>query len=103
MHDAQLLADRLRHRTIRASTATGAQVIQKLDFLVRFWELKARHATLGEPLGPREQIELLSLMQLVTHDVRVPRAGPAVRTGASLPAQLIGDGTILPIEVRSVS
>jgi hypothetical protein len=103
MHDAQLLTDRLRHRTIPASTATGAQVIQKLDFLVRFWELKARHATLGEPLGPKEQIELLSLMQLVTHDFRVPRAGPAVRTGASLPAQLIGDGTILPIDVRSVS
>jgi hypothetical protein len=78
-------------------------VIQKLDFLVRFWELRARHATLGEPLGPKEQIELLSLMQLVTHDFRVPKAGPAARTRTSLPGQLIGDGTILPIEVRSVS
>lgn len=78
-------------------------MIQKLDFLVRFWELKARHATLGEPLGPKEQIELLSLMQLVTHDFRVPKAGPVARTVGSLPAQLIGDGTILPIDVRSVS
>jgi hypothetical protein len=78
-------------------------VIQKLDFLVRFWELKARHATLGQPLGPKEQIELLSLMQLVTHDVRVPKAGSAVWSGASLPAQLIGDGTILSVEVRSVT
>ncbi len=78
-------------------------MIQKLDFLVRFWELKARHATLGEPLAPKEQIELLSLMQLVTHDFRVPKAGPAARIGASLPAQLIGDGIILPINVRSIS
>ena len=27
-------------------------MIDKLDFLVRFWELKARNASLGEPLGP---------------------------------------------------
>jgi hypothetical protein len=78
-------------------------LIDKLDFLVRFWELKARHATLGQPLGPSEQVELLSLMQLVTPDFKVPKAGPVARTRGALPAQLIGDGTIIPIEVRAVS
>src|SRR6188768_3493796 len=51
-------------------------LIEKLDFLVRFWELKARNASLGEPLGSQEQIELLSLMQLVTGDLESPPAGP---------------------------
>lgn len=78
-------------------------MIDKLDFLVRFWELKARNASLGEPLGPREQIELLSLMQLVTGDLDVPAAGPVDRPKSALPAQMIGDGTILGVEVRSVS
>jgi hypothetical protein len=77
-------------------------LIDKLDFLVRFWELKARNASLGEPLGPREQIELLSLMQLVTGDLEIPPCGPVDRPKGALPAQLIGDGTILPVEVRSV-
>jgi hypothetical protein len=78
-------------------------VIDKLAFLVRFWELRARHATLGEPLAPHEQLELLSLMQLVTGDFRMPEPGPAPRTPQALPAQLIGEGAIMPIEVRSVS
>lgn len=78
-------------------------MIDKLDFLVRFWELKARNASLGEPLGTQEQIELLSLMQLVTGDLDVPLAGPVDRPRSALPAQMIGDGTILPVEIRSVS
>ena len=52
-------------------------MIEKLDFLVRFWELKARHATLGEPLGQDEQRELLSLLQLVTGDMHLPEIGRA--------------------------
>jgi hypothetical protein len=78
-------------------------LIDKLDFLVRFWELKARNASLGQPLAPKEQIELLSLMQLVTGDLDVPVIGPVDRPRGALPAQMIGDGTILPVEVRSVS
>ena len=67
-------------------------MIDKLDFLVRFWELKARNASLGEPLAPREQIELLSLMQLVTGDLDTPQIGPIDRPRGALPAQMIGDG-----------
>jgi hypothetical protein len=77
-------------------------VIDKLGFLVRFWELKARHATLGEPLSPNEQLELLSLMQLVTSDFHMPEPGTCARPANALPAQLIGQGMILPVEVRYV-
>jgi hypothetical protein len=78
-------------------------LIDKLDFLVRFWELKARNAALGQPLAGNEQIELLSLMQLVTGDLDVPAIGPCDRPKTALPAQMIGDGTILPVEIRSVA
>jgi hypothetical protein len=77
-------------------------VIDKLGFLVRFWELKARHATLGQPLSTREQLELLSLMQLVTGDFKMPEPGTCARPVNALPAQMIGEGTILPVEVRYV-
>lgn len=77
-------------------------MIEKLDFLVRFWELRARNARLGEPLDPREQIELLSLMRLMTSDLDVPPAGPVDRPRSALPAQMIGDGAILQVEVRCV-
>jgi hypothetical protein len=78
-------------------------VIEKLGFLVRFWELKARHATLGEPLVPQEQLELLSLMQLVTGDFKMPDPGPLARSRGALPAQLIGEGAITSVEIRTVS
>ena len=78
-------------------------MIEKLDFLVRFWELRARHATLGQPLGPQEQVELLSLLQLVVGDTVLPLAGPVGRPRNSLPAQLIGDGTMRTVEIRSVN
>jgi len=78
-------------------------VIEKLDFLVRFWELKARHATLGEPLAPSEQVELLSLMQLVMGEYGVPAKGPVKRPKSALPAQLIGDGTMRAVEIRGLS
>jgi hypothetical protein len=77
-------------------------VIDKIGFLVRFWELRARHATVGEPLSGREQVELLSLMQLITTDFRLPEPGTCARPSDALPAQLIGEGTILPVEVRHV-
>lgn len=77
-------------------------MIDKLGFLFRFWELKARHATLGQPLLPHEQLELLSLMQLVTSELRVPERGTCARPADALPAQLIGEGSILSVEIRYV-
>jgi hypothetical protein len=78
-------------------------VIDKIGFLVRFWELKARHATMGQPLSSAEQIELLSLMQLVTGDFKMPEPGALSRPADALPAQLIGEGTIMAVEVRHTS
>jgi hypothetical protein len=78
-------------------------VIEKLDFLVRFWELSARHATLGHPLGASEQLELLSLMQLVQSDAIQAPIGHAARSEDAIPAQMIGEGAILAIELRDVS
>lgn len=77
-------------------------MIEKLDFLVRFWELTARNASLGEPLSTREQMELLSLMQLVGGELEVPEPGPYDRPKSPLPAQVIGEGTIIPVEVRGI-
>jgi hypothetical protein len=78
-------------------------LIEKVDFLVRFWELKARSETCGNPLAAAEQLELLSLMQVVTLDRKVQLAGPVVREAGAIPAQMIGDGAIQPIEIRSVT
>lgn len=97
-----LMLSRSLERTSNTA-AEGTTVIEKLGFLVRFWELRARHAMLGEPLAPQEQLELLSLMQLVTGEFKVPEPGPAVRTRSALPAQLIGEGCILPVEIRAVN
>jgi hypothetical protein len=77
-------------------------VIDKIGFLDRFWELKARHASLGQPLSGGEQLELLSLMQLVTGDFQMPEPGNYARPDNAMPAQLIGQGTILSVEVRDV-
>jgi hypothetical protein len=77
-------------------------VFEKLDLMVRFWELTARHATLGQPLAPQEQIELLSWMQLITPDLQVPGPGPLARNGSAPPAQVIGAGTSHAVELRAV-
>jgi hypothetical protein len=78
-------------------------VMEKIDFLVRFWELKARSDRLGDPLAANEQVELLSLMQLVTGRARFPQAGPVARDAGAIPAQVIGDGEIQAIEIRNVT
>src|ERR1035441_8794846 len=89
-------------RRLHPSMGREHIVIDKLGFLVRFWELKARHATLGQPLSGREQVELLSLMQLVIGDFKMPDPGQYARPANALPAQLIGEGSIVPVEVRDV-
>jgi hypothetical protein len=80
-----------------------ALMIEKLDLLVRFWGLAARHATLGHPLVASEQAELLSLMQLVHTDARLSQVGHAGDCDDTLPAQLIGGGLMVPVELREVS
>jgi hypothetical protein len=84
------------------AVAAFINVLEKIDFLVRFWELRARSESQGVPLGAAEQVELLSLMQLVT-SAKVPATGPVARDRGAIPAQLVGEGDIQAIEVRSVT
>ncbi len=76
-----------------ASKDERTSMLEKLDLMVRFWELTARHGA-GEPLTPDEQVELLSWMQLITSDLEVPAPGPLARNRGALPAQVIGAGTV---------
>ena len=78
-------------------------MIHKLDFLVRFWELKARHHADDGSLSAREQVELLSLMQLVIDDLQLPPRGPCERPKSAIAVDLIGDGAIARVELRYVS
>jgi hypothetical protein len=77
-------------------------VIEKIAFLVRLWELMARHTTTGDSLSGTESIELLSLMQLVTDDLHMPEPGSCARPADAVPAHLIGQGVIVAAEVRYV-
>ncbi len=76
-------------------------MLEKLDFLVRFWELKARHASLGEPLSQKEQEELLSLLQLVASDLSLPVLDP--RSRVSLVARLAGEGETTHARIQDVT
>ena len=78
------------------------RMLEKLDLMVRFWELTARHKDGGEPLSGEEQVELLSWMKLITTDLDVPPPGPLPRAGNSLPAQVIGAGTSAAVELPGV-
>jgi hypothetical protein len=78
-------------------------MLEKLDLMVRFWELTARYATgTVSPLSKDEQVELLSWMQLITTDLDVPPPGPLAQNGNALPAQVIGAGTANGVELRGV-
>ena len=85
-------------------------MLEKLDLMVRFWELTARYATpttgaqdgTVSPLSKDEQVELLSWMQLITTDLEVPGPGPLAQNGNALPAQVIGAGTANGVELRGV-
>jgi hypothetical protein len=77
-------------------------MLEKLDFLVRFWALKSRQAASGEQLSASEQIELLSLLQLVTADLTVPAPGELSKTTDSIGVELAGGSTIVPAELRWV-
>lgn len=77
-------------------------ILSKLDLLVRYWELTARHASRGEPLASGERTELLGLMQLVG-DQAIPPPMAIARPSDAHPAQLIGEGSIRNVELRAIS
>lgn len=77
-------------------------MLEKLDFMMRFWALKARHDALGAPLSPRECIELLSLLNLMATDDPLPEAGPPPRSEHALNAQITARGGFVGVEIRMV-
>jgi hypothetical protein len=79
-------------------------VLEKLDFMMRFWDLKARHAAEGGGAGlsPGERIDLLSLLGLMATDDPLPGAGPPPRSEHALEAQVTAHGAFLAVEVRMV-
>lgn len=77
-------------------------MLDKLDFMVRFWRLRARHEALEKPLSALERAELLSLLQLMAADDHMPGIGPAPRTEHGLPAQLSGPGGFISGQIRLV-
>jgi hypothetical protein len=76
-------------------------VLEKFDFMVRFWNLRTRHDALGAPLSPFEQIELLSLLNLMASDHPLPEAGPP-GGDHGVPVQLTAPGGFLAGELRVV-
>jgi hypothetical protein len=81
-------------------------MLDKLDFILRFWDLKARHgaqAAVGALLTAAEQVELLSLINLMSTDHPLPEPGPAPRVERPVPLQLSGEGGgFLAAELRMV-
>jgi hypothetical protein len=83
-------------------------MLEKIDFLIRFWELRARHESSAAPLDQGEQRELLSLLQLVTDDLGVPEAralaaSVAGGAGEPCPAHAIGEAGVVSIDVQLVT
>lgn len=76
-------------------------MLDKLDFMVRFWRLRARHKTIEKPLSASERLELLSLLQLMATE-HLPPPGPPPRNEQALPVQLTASGGFLAGELRMV-
>jgi hypothetical protein len=77
-------------------------MLEKLDFMMRFWDLKARHGSLGAPLSAAERVELLSLLNLLATDDPLPSAGPPPSSRAALAARITRGAGFVAVEVRVV-
>jgi hypothetical protein len=77
--------------------------MEKLDFLVRFWELRARYEAIGVPLTKNERFELLSLLQLVASEDEpsVIEAVDSSRRG--VPAQLTAGSGFLSGDLKELT
>lgn len=75
-------------------------MLEKLDFMVRFWDLRARHEA-HAPLTPLERGELLSLLSLMVTDDPMPDPSPVMR-GEGIPAQITARGGFLAADLRHV-
>ena len=79
-------------------------MLDKLDFMVRFWQLWSRHQR-PETLANDERVELLGLLQLVASDQKLPEPGPPPSLGNvndGFPVQLTAPGGFIAGELRLV-
>jgi hypothetical protein len=77
--------------------------MEKLDFLVRFWELRARYETLGVPLSKAERFELLSLLRFLAADDEPSSIESIERSRRGIPAQLTAGSGFLAAELKDLS
>jgi hypothetical protein len=90
-------------------------MLDKLDFMVRFWQLQARDGSRsarkarGEGRGPEpeslsatERAERMSLLRAMATDERLPEAGPLPHGGRGVPVQIAAPGGFVPGELRAV-
>ena len=78
-------------------------MMEKLDFLIRFWELRARYEMLGVPLSKDERFELLSLLQLIAAD-EGPTAICAIDPSRrGVPVQLTAGNGFLAGDLKDLS
>ncbi len=77
--------------------------MEKLDFLVRFWELRARFEVLGVPLTKSEGFELLSLLQFLAADNEPEAIESIDASSRGIPAQLTAGSGFLAAELKDLS
>ena len=77
--------------------------MEKLDLLVRFWELRVRYEALGMPLSKHERLELLSLLQLVASADEAPPLENLDTSRRGVPVQLTAGSGFLSAELKDLS
>src|SRR5438477_11345992 len=77
--------------------------MEKLDFLVRFWELRARFETLGVPLTKSEGFELLSLLQFLTANDEPNAIESIDASRQNIPTQLTTNSGFLATKLKDLS
>lgn len=77
-------------------------MMEKLDLLVRFWELREKEEIVHLPLEDGERAELLSLFRLVATD-KACDPGPAPCVYGSLPVQMTARSGFLAGDLREIT
>jgi len=77
--------------------------MEKLDLLVRFWELRVRYEALGMPLNKQERLELLSLLQLVASADEASPIEALDTSRRGIPVQLTAGSGFLSGELKDLT
>jgi hypothetical protein len=77
--------------------------MEKLDLLVRFWELRVRYEALGMPLNKQERLELLSLLQFVASADELPPLEAIDTSRRGIPVQLTAGSGFLSGELKELT